>query len=239
MAVDEADKAGYVYILVNSSLPGLVKIGLTRGTTKRRAADLSHSTGIPTPFVIAYEELVADCAAVERWLHEKFASLRENARREFFRVTPKEAIDSLQKAARFSPFIDDKDVTRIDVLPIFDARCRRWLRKDLVGLSYLQTPALCALETVTQDDFRRSNFKVDRMDLDFFFDENLEGSRFRPDLEPEENARRLIALDSYTLIMCFDIIDGEVGHWLDEQYHRNGDVPFSVRSPDSTWKVVQ
>lgn len=140
MAADEANKAGYVYILVNSSLPGLVKIGLTRGTTKRRAAELSHHTGIPTPFVITYEQLVADCSAVEKSLHERFANSRESARREFFRITPKEAIDGLQRAARFSPFVDDEDVTRIDVLPIFDARCRRWLRRDLVGLSYLQTP---------------------------------------------------------------------------------------------------
>ncbi|GEB51950.1 GIY-YIG nuclease family protein [Streptomyces cacaoi] len=235
MTVDDANKAGYIYILVNSSLPNLVKIGLTRGPTKRRAADLSRSSGIPTPFVIAYDELVADCATVEKWLHEKFAAFRENERREFFRITPKEAIDGLQKAARFSPFIDDEDMVRIDVLPIFDARCRRWLRKDLVGLSYLQTRTLCALEMATQEDFRESDFKVVRENLDFISDSR--DLLFRPEVEPEENARRLVAMDSYSLIMCFDFIDREVGIWLNEQ--SDGDVPFSARAFDSTWQIQQ
>lgn len=198
--------AGYVYILANSSLPGLVKIGLTRGTSKSRTGELSHSTSIPTPFIVAYDELVADCAEAERRLHEKFTHHRENPRREFSRLTPEEAIEVLQRMARFSPFVDD-EVTRIDVLPAFDARLRRWLRRDLVGLSYLQTASTCALEMACQQHYALSDVKLERIDLGFIGDDN--GFTFSCERDPEENARNLLSLDSYTLINCFDFIDHE------------------------------
>lgn len=227
---DEPEQtAGYVYILVNSSVPDLVKIGLTRGTSKARASDLSRNTGVPTPFVVAYDELVADCVEVEKRLHEKFSHQRVNGRREFFHVTAKEAIDALQKIARFSPFLDDEEVTRINVLSAFDARCRRWLRRDLVGLGYLQTATTCALETVRQESFASSDLKVDRVDLDFIGS----GGRptFDPARDPEENARILLEMDSYSLIMCFDFIEHEVAMWIDEEYRECGRIPFISRQP--------
>ncbi|MGV9425793.1 GIY-YIG nuclease family protein [Streptomyces sp. NPDC003656] len=179
MTDDLEQTAGYVYILVNSSVPDLVKIGLTRGTSKARANDLSRNTGVPTHFIVAYDELVADCAEVEKRLHEKFAHQRVNGHREFFHVTAaKEAINALQKIARISPFLDNEEVTRINVLPAFDARCRRWLRRDLVGLCYVQTATACALETVRQESFASSDLKVDRVDLDFI------GSGGSPTFDP-------------------------------------------------------
>lgn len=226
----EEDRAGYVYILVNSALTGLVKIGLTRGTAKRRASDLSSGTGIPTPFIVAYEQLVADCVEVERRLHEKFAPFRENARREFFRITPREAIDALQGAARFSPFVDDEEVKRIDILPAFDARCRRWLRRDIVGLSYLQTESLCAIEVVRQEAFHSRDLKVDRVDIDFITDGV--DPFFSPELDPEENARRFVSLDSYSLIMCFDLLDEDVASWIDEEHTRTGEAPYGTKLPN-------
>ena len=46
---------GYVYILVNDSMPGLIKIGKTARNSLARAKDLSSSTGVPTPFKVAFE----------------------------------------------------------------------------------------------------------------------------------------------------------------------------------------
>ncbi len=39
-----------VYILESSSMPGMVKIGYTKGDPIDRANTLSKSTGVPTPF---------------------------------------------------------------------------------------------------------------------------------------------------------------------------------------------
>ncbi|MFJ2632172.1 GIY-YIG nuclease family protein [Streptomyces sp. NPDC087422] len=233
MTDDDDQTPGYVYILVNSSLTDLVKIGLTRGTSKLRASDL-YSTGVPTPFVVAYDELVADCVGVERRLHEKFSHQRVNNRREFFRITPKEAIEALQRIARFSPFLDEEEVTRVNVLPAFDSRCRRWLRRDLVGLSYLQTATNCALEMVRQESYAISDLKVDRTDLGFICDDDA--LTFDPQRTAEENARTLIELDSYSLIMCFDFIEDEIAKWIDGEHRGCGRTPFTSRQPHYEWR---
>ncbi|PIY04238.1 MAG: hypothetical protein COZ20_06175 [Gallionellales bacterium CG_4_10_14_3_um_filter_54_96] len=47
--------SGYVYVLLNQSLPGCVKIGKTTRDTATRAAELSSATGVPTPFMVAYD----------------------------------------------------------------------------------------------------------------------------------------------------------------------------------------
>ncbi len=43
---------GYVYVLMNSSMRGLVKIGKTEREPEERAKELSASTGVPTPFMV-------------------------------------------------------------------------------------------------------------------------------------------------------------------------------------------
>ena len=82
---------GYVYIFLNPALKGQVKIGRTMNSPEDRAAELS-GTGLPHEFVVAYAERVSDCESVERLLHEKFAAVRVNPSREFFRVTVHDAV---------------------------------------------------------------------------------------------------------------------------------------------------
>src|SRR6266480_4778507 len=89
---------GYVYILLNPALKGQVKIGRTANSPEDRAAELS-STGLPYEFIVAYAERVSDCETVERLLHDKFSALRINPNREFFRVTPHEAVRAVIELA--------------------------------------------------------------------------------------------------------------------------------------------
>ena len=49
----EAMTPGWVYVLTNPAMPGLVKIGLTSRNPQVRAAELTQATGVPAPFVIA------------------------------------------------------------------------------------------------------------------------------------------------------------------------------------------
>lgn len=92
--------AGYVYILVNAAMPGLVKIGKTTGSPKKRARELSAVTGVPGQFVVAHAEYVPDCGAAERIMHKRFASYRYDKRREFFRVHLGDAILALKEIAK-------------------------------------------------------------------------------------------------------------------------------------------
>ena len=78
---------GWVYLLVNPSIPGLVKIGQTTGWPHDRAAELSRHTGVATPFVLVFEQVFADCVTAEREIHSVLdrCGMRYKANREFFR----------------------------------------------------------------------------------------------------------------------------------------------------------
>lgn len=85
---------GYVYVLKNKSMRGLVKIGRTTGSVEQRAQNLS-STGVPFPFEVAFKMKVTDCVAAEKWLHDRFSHKRVNRGKEFFRVSAQEVQDAL------------------------------------------------------------------------------------------------------------------------------------------------
>ena len=90
-------KSGYVYLLVNSALKGLVKIGKTEGDPDDRARQLSSSTGVPSPFVVVHSVYVINCKALEKKMHQRLSHCRENRKREFFRISVHEAIQILQE----------------------------------------------------------------------------------------------------------------------------------------------
>ena len=84
-----------IYILINASMPGQVKIGRTNRSADDRARELSASTGIPTPFIVAYEMEVSDSSIAERAIHDALedANFRTSANREFFYVPVRQAIE--------------------------------------------------------------------------------------------------------------------------------------------------
>ncbi len=85
---------GYVYILSNPSMPGLVKIGRTIRTVDGRAVEL-YQTGVPTPFVVEHWVLSPDCAELELAVHAILDPHRVAAGREFFMCDPSAARDAL------------------------------------------------------------------------------------------------------------------------------------------------
>src|SRR5262249_27535580 len=58
---------GFVYALLNPSMPDLVKVGRTTRDPKGRADELSHATGVPTPFLVAYKRFFSDCEQAEQF----------------------------------------------------------------------------------------------------------------------------------------------------------------------------
>jgi hypothetical protein len=91
---------GYIYILSNQAMQGLLKIGFTNRDVKERIAQLSSATGVPKPFDIEYYCLTSDVEEIERKAHEGLFSHRAGKKKEFFEVPLVEAInliDSLVK----------------------------------------------------------------------------------------------------------------------------------------------
>ena len=89
---EETKSNGSIYILINPSMPSLVKIGKTTRVPEERAVELSGTSGVPTKFFVAYEISVSDCDAAERDIHDRLSNFRVNDSREFFNIPLKNAI---------------------------------------------------------------------------------------------------------------------------------------------------
>jgi hypothetical protein len=89
---------GYIYVLASSAHKELVKIGKTSRSPQDRANELSASTGVPVPFIVVWEELVGDIDACERLVHLALENLgvRPSSSREFFQITPTQAVKLIQ-----------------------------------------------------------------------------------------------------------------------------------------------
>ena len=88
---------GYIYILVNSAMPDLVKVGFTTRNPVGRAKELGAVTGVPVPFIVAYERPVANCQLAERLVHRALEGkgFRVAENREFFRAPLATVIESV------------------------------------------------------------------------------------------------------------------------------------------------
>lgn len=95
-------QSGYIYILINPALSGLVKIGKTSKTSEERAKELSSATGVPTKFVVAYDEFFEDIDLAEISIHEILKSMGHHVfpNKEFFDIPLKNAIEIINKVKK-------------------------------------------------------------------------------------------------------------------------------------------
>jgi hypothetical protein len=93
---------GYIYILINTSYPGLLKIGKSKRSPEIRANELSLATGVPNSFYVAYYLIVSDIDKAETNIHQHLKEYRESRNREFFRLPLNQAIDLLRKVLKKS-----------------------------------------------------------------------------------------------------------------------------------------
>lgn len=96
------NEPGHIYILINPSMEGLVKIGKTTREPESRAKELSQATGVATPFYVAFSICVADCHAAEEFVHAilDHNGFRHTANREFFQMPLRQAIEVLMLAEK-------------------------------------------------------------------------------------------------------------------------------------------
>lgn len=90
---------GYVYILKNPSMPGLLKIGKTTRSVEQRCNEL-WQTGVPTPFEVVEEAYSPNCTELEAMMHDEFAESRISPSREFFAVDKDVAGSALRSNLR-------------------------------------------------------------------------------------------------------------------------------------------
>lgn len=99
MANENKIKQGWVYVLTNPEMKGIVKIGQTQSSVEERAKQL-YTTGVPQPYQIFYQCFFQNCEQAEKQVHEflkKYRVKENNADREFFRVSPEMAMQVVDR----------------------------------------------------------------------------------------------------------------------------------------------
>ena len=94
--------AGYVYILTNKCLKGMVKIGMTSRPVDTRSKEL-FNTSLPMPFDEFASLKTSKFVEVEDLVHRiltKLTRKRVNESREFYKIKPGEALEILEDVSR-------------------------------------------------------------------------------------------------------------------------------------------
>jgi hypothetical protein len=135
---------GYVYILTNPAMPGLVRIGKTERTVIEHVNEL-NATRIPAPFKIVHQRKVEHMDQVERDMHQHFHAQRETRGREFFKVTSDSAIahlDTLNKISASRPEWLDTESKRRFNKPYAELLVSE---RELVnyGVDYMMNETIC------------------------------------------------------------------------------------------------
>ena len=94
---------GYIYLLSNRHMAGLLKIGLSIRPLQERIAELSSATGVPSPFELEAAFVSTDPQAHERQIHIELAEFRVPGK-EFFAVHISKAISVAESVCSGPPF---------------------------------------------------------------------------------------------------------------------------------------
>lgn len=119
---------GWVYVMTNKSMPGLVKIGYSTKDPKVRAGELG--TGSPSEYEVIYDVLVENPQPIEQRVHKSLAHKREG--NEWFRCGISEAVSAIRtlvgKGAITEKLLDQADdiyVRPETVLPSIDRHMQK------------------------------------------------------------------------------------------------------------------
>lgn len=208
--------SGYVYILTNVSLPGLIKVGRTIRDSRSRAREL-FTTGVPTPFQVAFEIFSDEHEELEADFHKELHDFRISDNREFFNYPLNQAIILLQKlnnSQSNKEFIAQAE----DIFEPLKKRYLRYLRPEIIGVRIVQIKKRVWLEITEEEKIADYliNPKIIRTDLAFITDdydftknENNCQLFFDPKDDVRENAKKFIEdFDPYSIMMTTELFRG-------------------------------
>jgi hypothetical protein len=95
---------GWVYVITNKTMPGLVKVGHTLKDPDLRAGELSH-TGSAGPYDVEYEVMVRDPRNIEQRAHLALRGVL--ADKEWFRCTVGHAVEVIRQIVGNNIILED------------------------------------------------------------------------------------------------------------------------------------
>jgi hypothetical protein len=198
---DSIDGSGTVYVLLNETMPGMVKIGFTTRTSEWRARALQTS-GVPRPFVVLWDEYVSNAAAVESQIHEALAEQRVDPRREFFRVSPKTAIKLLMEVAETYREDAPSAGQSVEIQNELVEKYGDIFRPEIMSIEIAVTAYAVQLETI---EFVNPRETITRCsDLGFISSGNEPW--FSLSQSARSNADRFLELGAFSLIMTTNLV---------------------------------
>ncbi|WP_256931101.1 GIY-YIG nuclease family protein [Shewanella xiamenensis] len=211
---------GYVYILINESMPGLLQIGKTRRDSRSRAREL-YKTGVPTPYQVAFELFCDDYDRTECQIHDELSDFRVNNNREFFRFPLDKAISLLQNLGNSS--LEEDTFAAIDITKGLMSKYSQWMKADIVSVRIVQQQERVWLEITQEKEI--AGYLVDqivsRTDLGFITDsEGEEDLCFSPNSPIAMNAQKFINnFDPYSIINTTDPFHDEGANEVNDKYN--------------------
>ena len=91
-------KPEWVYVLVNKSIPGICKIGMTTTSVNQRVKEINQATGVITPWFSVFKYKCINSRVLEKAVHDHLEKLgyRVNPKREGFEISSKDAITVIE-----------------------------------------------------------------------------------------------------------------------------------------------
>jgi S-DNA-T family DNA segregation ATPase FtsK/SpoIIIE len=132
----------FIYVLENTSMPGVVKIGRTERSVSERVNELSSSTGVPTGFAVVKEYAVENSVEAEKIIHERLSDYRVSENREFFKIEAEDATDIIEslletaKPERRDFEREDELVARAIPIVVKQGIARPRTLEETLGISY-------------------------------------------------------------------------------------------------------
>ncbi|MEY0302593.1 GIY-YIG nuclease family protein [Providencia manganoxydans] len=108
---EEYSPKGWVYVLSNEAMPNIFKVGLTTTHPKKRARELSSSTGVPEKFEIVKAFISENPAKDEAAIHKELARYRVNEGREFFKCPLKKILSVCERIIPDGSAVKVNDLT--------------------------------------------------------------------------------------------------------------------------------
>ena len=90
----------FVYILSNSTMPGLCKIGYTKNDPGKRAKQINAATGVALDFNVEWAFPCYNGFDLEQEVHSYLEQFRVNKNREFFQISVEEAKSVIERLGK-------------------------------------------------------------------------------------------------------------------------------------------
>lgn len=214
--------SGYVYILTNPSLDGMIKVGRTVRDSRSRAREL-FTTGLPTPFQVAFEIFSDHHEKLEADFHQELLDFRVSSSREFFRYPLDKAIVLLQKL-NTPPSSEDSIFQAEDIFEALKRKYPGYLKLEIVAVRIVQPKGRVWLE-ITEEREAAGYLKdqtVTRTDLAFITEDAYEESAhfFSPENDVTENARKFVEdFDVLSIMMTTDLLHEAACYEVNEKFN--------------------